>query len=164
MYKYKVVKDINVILTIQNDNIINKQPYSLKDYEILTTICNDLLNSISYNKDDDVSLKTNKTNFPIFCDKLRIDGYEGLFNYIDSDKGQFEIVIFEPNNYLILIENKIYENVKLHKLSDCKRIMLSKKVNYIYPYNYEYVNKWKFYHYPSIFYYIYKKRISLVKN
>jgi hypothetical protein len=164
MHKYKLIKDINLILTIQNDNIINKKLYSSnknkkQDYELLTNIYNDILTPNSYSRGGDVSLKTNKTKFLNFCDKLTINGYEGLFNYIDGDEGQFEIVIFEPNKYLRLIENKNYENVKLHKLNDCKRIMLSRKINYIYPYDYDYedINKREHHHYPSIFYYIYKK-------
>jgi len=166
IYKYKLIKDIDLILTIHNDNITNKQSYSLnkknKDYELLTTIYNETIKPNTYNRDGDVSLKTNKIKFPIFCDKLYTNGYEGLFNYIDGDKGQFEVVIFKPNKYLNLIETKNYENVKLHKLTDCKRIMISKKINYIYPHNYYYenVNKWEHHYYPSIFYYIYKKTKS----
>jgi hypothetical protein len=60
---------------------------------------------------------------------------------------------------LNLIDTKFYHNVKLHKLKDYKRFMLSKKVKYTYPhkYNYEDINKCEHNHYPSIFYYIYKK-------
>lgn len=163
LHKYKLVNDINLILTIKNDNITNKQSYSNKnnkqDYELLTSIYNEIVVPNSYDRYGDVSLKMNKTNFPIFCDKLSVNNYEGLFNYIDGDRGQFEIVIFNPSSYLNLIETKIYHNVKLHKLRDCKRFMLSKKVKYTYPYMYSYedINKRQHNHYPSIFYYIYKK-------
>jgi len=162
MNKYKLLNDIDLILTIHNDNITNKQLYSSnkkrQDYELLTTIYNDIIEQNYYNKDDDVTLKTNKTNFRNFCNKLNMNGYEGLFNYIDSDKGQFEIVIFNPTDYLELIETKKYDDVKLHKLRDCKRFMLNKKIKYTYlnKYNYENINKQVNY-YPSIFYYIYKK-------
>jgi hypothetical protein len=166
MNKYELLNDIDLILTIHNDNITNKQLYSSnknkrQDYELLTTIYNDIIEPNSYSRDSDVMLKTNKTNFPIFCDKLNMNGYKGLFNYIDGDKGQFEIVIFNPTNYLKLIETKKYNDVKLHKLRDCKRFMLSKKIKYTYlnEYNYEDINKREHYHYPSIFYYIYKKTI-----
>ena len=165
LHKYKVTKNVDLILTIQNDDIINRQHYShnkkRQDYELLTSIYNEIINTNSYARDADVILKMDRTNFSIFCDKLSINNYEGLFNYIDSDEGLFEIVIFEPNDYLKLIETKNYENVKLHKIYDCKRIMLSKKINYTYPYyyNYENVDKRNFNYYPSIFYYIYKKQI-----
>ena len=102
----------------------------------------------------------NKINFSKFCNILSINNYKGLFNYIDGDKGQFEIVIFEPNDYLTQIETKNYNDVKLHNLRDCKRFMLSKKVNYTYPHDYNYINKRENNYYPSIFYYIYKKQIS----
>lgn len=167
LHKYKLVKDINLILTIKNDNIPNKKSYSNKnkreDGELLTSIYNEIIDPNSYSRDGDVSLKMNKTNFPIFCDKLNTNNFEGLFNYIDGDKGHFEIVIFKPNNYLILIETKIYNNVKFHKLRDCKRFMLNKKINYTYPYDYDYkdINKRQHNNYPSIFYYIYKKTNSM---
>jgi hypothetical protein len=162
MHIYKLIRDINLIVTIQNEHIIKTLTYSSNkkkyDYEILTTIFNDTLNTNLYDKNQDVSLKPNQSYFNNFCRELSVNNYEGLFNYIDSEKGMFEIVIFEPTNYLKLIENKKYENVKLHTLSDCKRIMLSKKINYTYPYVYNYndVNN-KVKEYPSIFYYIYKK-------
>jgi hypothetical protein len=163
LHKYKLSKDINLILTIKNDNITNKQLYNNKnkkqDYELLTSIYNEIVVQNSYSRHGDVSLKMNKKNFPIFCDKLNVNSYEGLFNYIDGDKGQFEIVIFNPNIYLNLIDTKVYHIVKLHKLRDCKRFMLSKKIKYIFPhkYNYEDISKREHNHYPSIFYYIYKK-------
>jgi hypothetical protein len=164
MHKYILLNDIDLILTIHNDKITNKQLYSSnknksQDYELLTTIYNDIIIPNSYCRNCDVMLKTNKIKFTNFCNKLNMNGYEGLFNYIDGDKGQFEIVIFNPINYLKLIEAKIYDNVKVHKLTDCKRIMLSKKIKYTYlnKYNYEDINRREHNHYPSIFYYIYKK-------
>ena len=167
LHKYKVTKNVELILTIQNDNIINRQYYShnkkIQDYELLTIMYNEIINSNLYGRDDDVNLKINKTNFSIFCDKLSMNNYEGLFNYIDSDKGLFEIVIFNPDDYLKLIETKNYDDVKLHKICDCKRFMLSKKINYKYPYIYNYENidkRKKFNYHPSIFYYIYKKNNS----
>ena len=166
MYKYKLVKNIDLILTIQNDNIIKNKKYSTVyrhhggDFELLTLFYNNIFDTESYS--DDVCLKTSGTNFTKFCNKLHENKIEGLFNYIDSDKGQFEIVIFKPNEYLNLIEISNYENVKLHELQDCKIIMLSENINYIYPYEYEYEDidniKYCEYWYPSIFYYIYKKR------
>ena len=160
MYKYKLKKDIELILTIQNDFINkNKSNYKQQDKQVLTSIYNELFNVNQYTNRDDVILKTNKTNFTNFCNKLNENNYKGLFNYIDGDKGQFEIVIFKPTEYLKLIETTNYKSVKLHKLNDCKRIMLNKRINYTYPhlFNYEYINKYKYY--PSIFYYIYKKTI-----
>lgn len=165
LHKYKLTKSIELILTIQNDNILKKQLYThnkkRNDSELLTQIYNEIIQPNSYSKDADVYLKMDKSNFSIFCDELKNNNYEGLFNYIDSDAGQFEIVIFEPNNYLRLIKTMNYEDVKLHEIRDCKRLMLSKKVNYTYPhyYNYENINKRDFNCYPSIFYYIYKKQI-----
>ena len=164
MYKYKVIKNIDLILTIQNKNIIDNNifssnnGYNFHDYELLTLFYNNIF-GILYKKNDDVSLKTNKTNFTNFCNKLYENKIEGLFNYIDCNKGQFEIVIFKPNEYLNLIETVKYKNVKLHKLKDCKRIMLNKKINYIYKNVYNYEEKKTYLKcYPSIFYYIYKKR------
>jgi len=163
MHKYKLKKNIELILTIQNDNIINKQSYSNKnkrqDYEILTTIYNNIINPNSYGRDSDVMLKTNKKHFSKFCNKLNQDSYKGLFNYIDGEKGQFEIVIFKPSDYLELIETNNYDNVEPHNLKDSKRIMLSKKINYIYQHNFNYedIGKIEDDEYPSIFYYIYKK-------
>jgi hypothetical protein len=163
MHKYKLKKDIELILTIQNDNIINKQSYSNKnkrqDYEILTTIYNNIINPNSYSRDGDVMLKTNKKKFSKFCNKLGEHNYKGLFNYIDGEKGQFEIVIFKPSDYLELIETNNYDNIELHNLKDSKRIMLNKKINYIYSYNFNYedIDKIEDDEYPSIFYYIYKK-------
>jgi hypothetical protein len=167
MYKYKLITDINLILTIQNDNISNNQTYSLnnkrQDYEVLTKIFNDTITNTFYDKHSDVVLKTNQPDFSNLCKKLTSDKYEGLFNYIDSDKGRFEIVIFEPDKHLMFIETKKYENVKLHKLSDFKRIMLSKKINFNYPnyYHYKNINKRETNYYPSIFYYIYKKGATI---
>ena len=46
-----------------------------------------------------------------------------------SSQSLFEIVIFNPDDYLKLIETKNYDDVKLHKICDCKRFMLSKKIN-----------------------------------
>jgi hypothetical protein len=163
MYKYKLKKNIELILTIQNDFInknksIYKHQYKQEDKELLTTIYNHLFNVNQYSKCDDVILKTNKSNFTNFCNKLNENNYNGLFNYIDGDKGQFEIVIFNPTEYLTLIETINYKSVKLHKLKDCKRIMLNKKINYTYPHLYNYeecIKNCKYY--PSIFYYIYKK-------
>jgi hypothetical protein len=163
MYKYKLKKNIELILTIQNDFInknksIYKNQYKQEDKELLTTIYNHLFNVNQYSKCDDVILKTNKSNFTNFCNKLNENNYNGLFNYIDGDKGQFEIVIFNPTKYLTLIETINYKSVKLHKLKDCKRIMLNKKINYTYPHLYNYeecIKNCKYY--PSIFYYIYKK-------
>ena len=163
IHKYRVLNDINLILTIHNDNITSKKSYSSKnkrrDYELLTTIYNDMIKPNSYSRHDDVMLKTNRTDFPNFCVKLSMNGYEGLFNYIDMEKGYFEIVVFNPTKYLKLIETKKYNDIKLHKLRDCKRFMLSKKIKYTYlnTYNYEDINKREHNHYPSIFYYIYKK-------
>jgi len=162
MHIYKLKKDIELILTIKNDFIyknlsIYKHHYKHQDKELLTTIYNDLFNVNQYSNCDDVILKINKPIFNNFCNKLNEKNYKGLFNYIDADKGQFEIVIFNPTEYLNLIETINYESVKMHKLNDCKRIMLNKKINYTYPYlyNYEFIKKCKYY--PSIFFYIYKK-------
>ena len=160
LHKYKLKKDIELILTIKNDSIINDRTYSLKnkrqDSELLTTIYVDVFNEIY--RGDVVSLKTNNTHFSKFCGELKNANYEGLFNYIDMEPGHFEIVIFNPTEYLDLIEQTTHTNVKLHKIEHCKRIMLSKKINYVYPYKFEYtdINRPQ-YGYPSIFYYIYKK-------
>lgn len=69
LHKYKLVNDINLILTIKNDNITNKQLYSNKnnrqDYELLTSIYNEIVVPNSYGRCGEVCLKMNKTNFPI---------------------------------------------------------------------------------------------------
>lgn len=165
LHKYKLKQNIDLILTIKNNDIIEKKIYSSnrknKDYELITTIYNEVMNSDLY-VGDDVSLKMDKPIFSEFCDKLSINNYEGLFNYIDSDFGQFEIVIFDSNNYLKKIETKNYADVKLHKLNECKRRMLSNKINYHYPHHYEYKNKREHNNYPSIFYYICKKNNWLI--
>ena len=160
LHKYKLKKDIELILTIKNDSIINDRTYSSKnkrqDSELLTTIYADITNE-TY-RGDDVNLKTNNTYFSKFCGELFNANYKGLFNFIDSDEGRFEIVIFNPTEYLDLMEQTNHAIVKLHKIEHCKRIMLSKKINCTYPYEFEYtdINRPQ-YGYPSIFYYIYKK-------
>jgi hypothetical protein len=171
LYKFKLIDNLELILTITNHTITNpdncllinnfeKGYYSIKykrqDKEVLTDIYNDFFNK-KYNKDGDVSLKTNKIHFKKFCNKLKTN-YNGLFNYIDCEKGMFEIVIFKPNNYLSLLCKMNYDNVKFHTLKDCKRILLSNKINFEYPHTYIFKEKkCKYNSYPSIFYYIYKK-------
>ena len=165
MYKYKLKKDIELILTIQNDFINKNKSYNQQDKQVLTTIYNELFNVKQYSNRDDVILKMNKPIFNNFCNILNENNYKGLFNYIDGIKGQFEIVIFKPTEYLTLIKTRNYKTVKLHKLNDCKRIMLNKKINYTYPHLYNYeecIKNCKYY--PSIFYYIYKNRINQLLN
>jgi hypothetical protein len=172
LYTYKLLENLEIILTITNNTISNPDEcswinnfekgiynvrYKTYDTEVLTDIYNDFYKK-KYTKHGDVSLKTNKTDFKRFCNKLKRQRYNGLFNYIDCEKGMFEIVIFEPNNYLHLLSKMNYDDVKFHNLRDCKRIMSSSKINFECPYSYEFKEKiCKYNSYPSIFYYIYKK-------
>jgi hypothetical protein len=166
MHKFKLKKDIELILTIKNDDIINKNNYLHKnkryDYELLTTIYNNIFDKAIYNRNDDVKLKQKNPDFISMCNKLDEKNYTGLFNYLDCDKGQFEIVIFQPSEYLALIDCITdYNAIKFHTLRDCKRIMLSKKINFVYPHIYYHeLTPKRYNHYPSIFYYIYKKLIQ----
>lgn len=172
LYTYKLKKNLDLILTIQNDDIIKNNEFIIKNYqsdkEVLTTIYLDLFNknknnNINNNKIDDVKLKTNKEEFTLLCNKLNNIGYTGLFNYIDSDKGQFEIVIFNTYEYLtkiLISDNTIL--MKYHNLKYIKQKMLSNKIQYYYPQQYICSNLCYHKHniYPSIFYYIYKKQLN----
>lgn len=163
LHKYKLTQDIELILTIGNNIIRDNTLYIGKcrndDYELLTSMYNEIICPNSYELKKDVELKKNNINFNTFCDKLASYNYNGLFNRINRDKGRFEVVIFNPNKYLKLVKTQLHNTVKLHQMRDCKRIMLSKKILYSYPYDYENINK-RIYRgsYPSIFYYIYKKK------
>lgn len=164
LYIFKLKQDIELVLMIQNlkikgnnnsPNISNKD--KIRDYQVLTDIYNDVCGE-KYDSMGDVELKKNKKDLGNLCKILNEHehGHQGFFNYIDSEKGCFEIVIFNPNDYLTFVESFDKCDVKLHKLKDNKRIMQSKKVKYAYPYNYEYIKKKRHDTRPSIFYYIWK--------
>lgn len=125
VYEFELLNDIELILTITNENIINKNIYKSKfkncDKQILTSIFNEIFTGNYYSTDGDVSLKQNENNFKNLCFQLHQNKYCGLFNYIDSDKGRFEIVIFKPNIFLKLI--KITKKINLISDDDSKKHM-----------------------------------------
>lgn len=165
LYEFELLKDVELILTIKNENIIKKNIYESKfkyqDKQILTTIFNEIFTGNYYSIEGDVSLKKNKKNFKNLCCQLHQNNYHGLFNYIDSEKGQFEIVIFKPDIFLKLIKKT--KKINLISDDDCKKktyeIMTSNNISYEYSTIYEYKNiDEKSDDYKSIFYYIYKKK------
>jgi hypothetical protein len=160
MYTFKLKKDIELLLTINNKYLNEHNTYSNNiiryDSEIITYLYNDLIKSKSYSRDNEVKLKMNKTHFNSLCNALNNLSYNGMFNYIDGNKGIFETVIFNPSEYLEFVAVQPREDIKMHDIKIYKRKLLSNKINFIYPYKFDYIKK-KWDTEPSIFYYIYMK-------
>jgi hypothetical protein len=163
-YKYKLIQDLKILLTITNNTIKDNKLILFNNYhsdqQILTKIYNDYIEQNKYN--DDVSLKQSNV-FNELCNKLYENNYNGLFNYIDA-KTIFEVVIFKPNYFIKLINIK--ENVEDDTYKKIFNLLVNKsKINFICPFNIELddkYNKTKYYVDHSIFYYIYCHKINFL--
>ena len=132
LYEFKLKKDIELILVIKNDLIHKQKIYEDKfkslDYCVLPEIHNELFNT-KYNSDSDYDLKQNKNIFNNLCLNLSDNGYDGFFNYIDSEKGIFEIIIFFPNEYVEFIGSKKNENIFFnYNYNEQNKSLMSKKL------------------------------------
>ena len=174
-YKYNVIDDIQILLTITNDNIINNNEFRnlREDNQILTLLYNEFIEDTAYNhKNMDIYFKKNVLHFNSLCSKLLEHNYNGCFNYIDG-KSIFEIILFEPNKYLKLmsidenVSNDNNRNKNIHKLLLNKTII---EFNYPIIFKYRLNTNYKLYDYTysvlSVFYYIYcqQNNISSIKN
>jgi hypothetical protein len=156
-YKYKLIQDLKILLTITNNTIKDNKLILFNNYrsdqQILTKLYNDYIEQNKYN--DDVNLKQSD-DFNVLCNKLYENNYNGLFNYIDA-KTIFEVVIFKPIQFIKLINIK--ENVEDDTYKKIFNLLVDKsKINFICPFNIELAdkyNKTNYYVDHSIFYYIY---------
>ncbi len=162
-YKYKVLENLKILLTITNNNIKDNKLILFNNYhsdqQILTQLYNNYIESNTYDDISDVCLKKSK-NFIKLCNKLYENNYNGLFNYIDA-KTIFEVVIFKPTNFIKLINIK--ENVEEETYRKIFNLLVNKnKINFICPYTiklYDNYKKYNRYQYHSVFYYIYHNNL-----
>ena len=164
LYEFKLKKDLELILIIKNETIEKDNKYfeknKIRDYCVIAEIHNEIFNT-NYGKESDVYLKNeNKKLFNNLCSYLYDNEYRGLFNYIDGDPGEFEIIIFRPDEFIEFIESigvNNYNKIPNYNFKEQNTSLMSKKINFEYPHEYKYIGKNTRKILKSIFYYIDKK-------